>query len=269
MISTPTSFQKLYIESLGGSPDVIPTLSGNVVALCQSCPGRIDPNDDSAAVVQTSGGAIVLVVADGMGGGPLGHKASAIAVQSVVERVAGCDQGDLRPAILDAIEAANKEILGLEIGAATTLVVVEVVDGIARCYHVGDSQALIIGQRGAIKGKSTPHSPVGYAVESGMLNEIDAIHHEERHFVSNMVGTRSMHIEIGPAQRLAKRDSIVVASDGLFDNLLLDEIVSLGRVGKPIDRVQKLTALASERMEQQDATKPGKPDDLTILLYTQ
>lgn len=112
------------------------------------------------------------------------------------------------------------------------------------------------------------HSPVGYAIESGMLNETDAMHHDERHIVSNIVGSRAMHIDIGPSQPLAVRDTVIVASDGLYDNLHLDEIIQLGRSGDLRKRIIKLAELSTERMKQEDANQPGKPDDLTVLMYT-
>ena len=158
--------------------------------------------------------------------------------------------------------------LDMGTGAATTISVVEVRDQMARGYQVGDSVALIVGQRGAIRWKSISHSPVGYAIESGMIDEADAMHHDERHIVSNLVGSRSMHIEIGPAVELSALDSIVIASDGLFDNLHLDEISSMARVGRPMDRMTSLVTLATQRMDQADAGIPGKPDDLAILLMT-
>ena len=211
----------------------------------------------------------MLVVADGVGGAPVGHKASAIAVESVIDRVQMADPAsDLRPAILDGIEQANREILELGIGAATTIAIVEIKDRTARAYQVGDSVTLVIGQRGAIKWKSTSHSPVGYAIESGMLDEADAIHHDQLHVVSNLVGCRSMHIDVGPSQPLAPRDTVIVASDGLSDNLQLDEIVRLGRSGKLLGRIEKLAQLTADRMSLAEPGCPGKPDDLTKLKYT-
>jgi serine/threonine protein phosphatase PrpC len=127
---------------------------------------------------------------------------------------------------------------------------------------------LIVGQRGALKWKSTPHSPVGYAVESGMLDEADAMHHDDRHVVSNLVGSHSMHIEIGPSRTLAARDTVIVGSDGLFDNLHLAEVIRYGKSGKPIERISALDDLATSRMSQAEPDLPGKPDDLTVLLYT-
>lgn len=259
---------KFYIESDMSVADSIDLSVGKVVVFCSRCPGKIEPNDDCAAVVQTDQGAVVLIVADGVGGSPSGHKASAIAVESVAKSVNKSESlADLRPAILDGIERANREILDLGIGAATTLAVVEIQDGIARAYQVGDSTTLVVGQRGAVKFKSTSHSPVGYAVEAGFLDESDAMHHDQRHLVSNLVGSRSMHIEIGPSQPLAVRDTVIVASDGLSDNLHLDEIIDRGRRGKLNDRIDALATLATDRMNQTESGQPGKPDDLTILIY--
>jgi serine/threonine protein phosphatase PrpC len=269
LTTTAQPHRHLYIESDMESPELLDMSNGSVVTLCRRCPDKIEPNDDSAAVVQKSSGAIVLIVADGVGGSPLGYKASAIAVEAVAQSVQSADQtSDLRPAILDGIERANHEILDLGIGAATTLAVVEIQDGKARAYQVGDSMTLIVGQRGALKWKSTPHSPVGYAVESGMLDEVDAMHHDDRHVVSNLVGSRSMHIEIGPSRPLAARDTVIVGSDGLFDNLHLAEVIQYGKSGKPIERINALDDLATSRMSQSDPGLPGKPDDLTVLLYT-
>lgn len=260
---------RFYIESDMTAPESIDFGGGSVVVLCRRCPNKSEPNDDCAAVVQTNSGAIVLIVADGVGGSPAGHKASAIAIESVAQSVEATESAnELRPAILDGIELANREILDLGIGAATTLAVVEIQDQVARAYQVGDSTTLVIGQRGALKWKSTPHSPVGYAVESGMLEEADAMHHDDRHIVSNLVGSRDMHIEIGPSRKLSPRDTVLVGSDGLFDNLHLDEVIEGAQLGKPVRRVMELSELVTARMTGLQADAPGKPDDLTVLLFT-
>ena len=275
MNKTSTSLRELFIESDMRSARYHETPLGNVSALCRTCPDKIEPNDDSAAVLQTQDGSIVLVVSDGVGGCPLGYKASSIAVHSVAQYVEASEPGaDLRPAILDAIEHANREILDLGIGAATTLSVVEISRGDddlirqARVYNVGDCMTLIVGQRGALKWKSTPHSPVGYAIESGMIDEHEAMNHDQRHVVSNLVGSPTMHIAVGPSIPLAARDTVIVASDGLFDNLHLDEVIRLGRCGDLTERMDALANLATSRMDGSDSEEFGKPDDLTVLLYT-
>ncbi len=36
-----------------------------------------------------------------------------------------------------------------------------------------------------------------------MLDEDEAMNHEDRHVVSNMIGAEDMHIELGPVVKLA------------------------------------------------------------------
>ena len=90
----------------------------------QAMPGRETPNEDSAAVLTTPVG-FVLAVADGMGGGPDGDRASAEAISALAERLATPGEG-VRGQILDAFEDANQRVLRLGGGAATTLSVVEI-----------------------------------------------------------------------------------------------------------------------------------------------
>jgi serine/threonine protein phosphatase PrpC len=123
-------------------------------------------------VIDAGNGAVVLAVADGCGGMASGEQAARIAIDSLVEHIApvAAPEGPpLRTAILDGVEAANRQILDLKTGAGATLAIVQLEPASARPYHVGDSQILLVGNRGKIKLLTTSHSPVGYAVESGML----------------------------------------------------------------------------------------------------
>ena len=152
-------------------------------------------------------------------------------------------------------------------GAATTLSVVEIQGDSARSYHVGDSMVLVVGGQGRIKLQTISHSPVGFAIEAGVLDESEAMHHENRHLVSNVLGTPNMRIDVGSAFRLAPRDTVVLASDGLSDNLHSGEIIELARKG-PIEKVAALLAEAAQRrMRHTTSSLPSKPDDLTVLAY--
>ena len=173
----------------------------------------------------------------------------------------------MREAILDGIEKANQQILKQTGGAATTLAAVEVQNNQVRPFHVGDSMIMVCGQRGKIKLQSIAHSPVGYAVESGLLDEDEAIHHEERHLISNVVGAEDMSIEIGSQRKLDKHDTVIVASDGLFDNLYLSEITELIRKGDLEYAATQLIELAHQRMQENVADLPCHPDDLTFILF--
>ncbi len=85
-----------------------------------------------------------------------------------------------------------------------------------RCYHVGDSELLAVGQRGRIKQRVVPHSPTGFAVEAGLLDEDEAVRHDQRHVLFNVIGSLDMRVEVGPALELAARDTVLLASDGLI-----------------------------------------------------
>ena len=245
-------------------------LAGGVVALfSMRCPGKETPNEDAVAVIPTGPRSGVLAVADGLGGSPAGKQASFLALKRLARAVeqAVRDEMELRAGILNGFESANEEILALSLGAATTLTVVEFDGALARHYHVGDSMVLLTGQRGKVKMQSIPHSPVGYAVESGLLDETDAMHHEERHVISNVIGSVDMRIEVGSAVELASRDTLLLASDGLSDNLHINEIVECIRKG-PIDKAARdLAQHARERMEGQGDGDPSKPDDLTFAVF--
>jgi serine/threonine protein phosphatase PrpC len=252
------------------APEII-LLSGGTSALysCR-CPGRKTPNEDAAAVIQLEDQSVVLAVADGMGGGLAGEKASSLAVESIVdtlEAYRGNDDQLLRAAIINGIEHAGNEVQQLGLGAATTLAVVQVQGRTVRPYHVGDSLVLVVGNKGKLKLQTIPHSPVGYAIEAGVLDEREAMHHEDRHIVSNMVGADDMRIEVGAPLELAPRDTLVIASDGLSDNLRVDEAAELIRKGPLKRSLRNLVVKARRRMTVPEPGYPSKPDDLTVLAF--
>lgn len=232
--------------------------------LSRKCPFKEGPNEDCLAWVQVDDEASAFIVADGCGGMRGGEQASRMAVEILRESLTRNESQRLRPAILDGIEQANEAIRQLKIGAARTLAVVEIQNGVARPYHVGDAKILIMGGLGKIRYQSICHSPVGFAVESGWLEADDAMHHEDRHLVSNVVGCERMRIEIGPAVRLGSRDTIAVASDGLFDNVSVTECVDRLRKGDLSRAVSELTELADSRMHGVEGA-PCKPDDLSLI----
>jgi len=243
--------------------------SGQAVLDLRAGPGKEGACEDSAAIIPVSKQSCVLIVADGVGGQPQGAQASRLALEQVhlcLKRETQEGQ-ELRKAILDGIEKANRAVMNLGSGAATTLSIVEVQKQYVRSYHVGDSLILIMGSKGKLKFYTVPHSPVGYAVEAGILNEEEAMHHKDRHLVSNVIGSSEMKIEIGPEIELDAQDTVVLASDGLSDNLSTGEILELARKG-PLDEVARtLSQKGRARMTQPEKDRPSKPDDMTFIVF--
>ncbi|MFQ5590291.1 MAG: PP2C family protein-serine/threonine phosphatase [Phycisphaerae bacterium] len=250
-------------------PELHGVASGTVALFTARCTGKDSPNEDSAALVCTEDGRGAIIMADGFGGLPEGHRASQLAVSAVTDAVEASvnSGGELQAGVLAGFDAANHAVQELRLGAATTLAVVEIDGAIVRPYHVGDSEVMVVGQRGKLKLQTIAHSPVGYSVEAGLLRPSDALHHEERHVVSNMVGTTDMRIDVGPMLSLRPRDTLVVATDGLFDNLAPDEIIQLVRKGTLGSSAAALVARCRHRMSGLSNDGPCKPDDLTLALF--
>lgn len=242
---------------------------GSIAAYTCRAPDKESENEDTVAIIPYGPSAAVLVVADGAGGLPAGKRASMTAVTALIESLsrAMADTMLLRTAILNGIEAANEAVIALANGSATTFTVITIEGLEARSYQIGDSEALVVGQRGLVKLQTTAHSPTGFAVEAGFLDHREALHHAERHLVSNFIGSADMRIDVGATVKLRPRDTIMLASDGLTDNVHLDEIIEIIRKGALEASAQAVVDKAQRRMGGARIGMPSKPDDLSLILF--
>jgi len=236
---------------------------GEVAFFSAPSPDHPESNEDSAVVIARNTWG-VLAVSDGAGGTAGGALAASMAVEILQQ--AACKKTevqDVRAAILDAIESADTSIREKLPGALATMATF-ILDGrAARAISVGDSICAVIGGRGKIKYRSIAHGPTGFAEEAGMLEQGEALTHDERHLVSNMLGLAGMRVEVGIPLKLAPRDTVLVASDALFDNVQFDEIAKLAKLRPLVRAVDALVALAVDRMTGDGPLSHA--DDLTIL----
>jgi len=269
MADTKLVTAKNFIQTDMAVAELYSFARGTTSLYTHRAPHKDTTNEDAVALIPVSNNKGVMVVADGVGGMPTGQDASRIAIESITNSInqAISDDASLRDGILNGIEAANKRICESATGSATTLAVLEIQGRTIRSYHVGDVLILLTGQRGKLKQQNVPHSPVGYAVESGMLDETEAVHHEERNIVSNVIGATDMRIEIGPTIELAQHDTLIISSDGLPDNLYINEIVEHIRK-RPLKTVSaRLIKHCHARMTHPEENQPHHPDDLSFILY--
>jgi len=260
---------RLYVDQDMVESELLEIGVGSLAVYSSRSPEKQTPNEDAAAVIRSDAESGLLAVADGLGGAAAGQHAASLALETLKTAVEARVRQHviLRSAILDGIEAANQAVLAMGVGAGTTLAVLEIQGPTVRPYHVGDSMILVVGQRGKIKLQTTSHSPVGLAVEAGFLDAEQAMHHEDRHLVSNVIGSPEMKIEIGPTIKLAPRDTVLLASDGLVDNLYVEEIVDRIRKGRLAQAARRLAEDAKHRMTHAQTGQPSKPDDLTFLVF--
>lgn len=240
---------------------------GRVSLRLRCGPHRSSGCEDAIAAIPIGDDGVVLAVADGVGGSPGGREAAAIVLEALRDGIGASGDGELQQTIFASIEAANKQLIEQRRGSGTTVVIAEILGGMVRSYHVGDSEVAIVGQRGKIKHRIVPHSPTGFAVESGLLTEDEAMHHDYRHILLNVVGAPNMRIEVAAPVELARYDTVLLASDGLLDNLYMSEIFEEVRCGALPATADKLVTRAIERMRSTDRTLPSKADDLSIILY--
>lgn len=251
---------ELLTASVGG---------GSLIAYTGPAPNKSTENEDCVAAIPYGPNAVIMVVADGAGGLPAGRRASQTAVSALNTSLNNSMNETmlLRTAILNGIDAANDAVLALGNGSATTMTLMTVEGHIARSYQIGDSEAMIVGQRGRIRLQTMAHSPTGFAVEAGFLDQRAALMHDDRHLVSNFMGTTDMRVDVGAETKLQAKDTILLASDGLTDNVHSHEITDLIRKGPLEDAAQSMIGLALRRMTAETMNQPCKPDDLSVILF--
>lgn len=259
----------LFAEKNMEDVSSLPRAKQAIVVFSAAYSGKERVNEDTAWVGFLEDGSIILAVADGVGGARRGQDAARVAMtslQKVLEKV-GRRKVDLRSEILNGFEKANKAILDLRIGAATTFMVVTIHRREIQAYHAGDSGCLVVGRGGKCKLKNIYHTPFAFAEEAGIMSEEERRSHEDSHVVTNVLGDTEMRIEIGPRVKLAATDRVVVGTDGLFDNLSDEEITEIIRKGPLDESARQLIKACKKRMEGNSSELFGKPDDLTFILF--
>ncbi|HEX2513364.1 MAG TPA: protein phosphatase 2C domain-containing protein, partial [Chloroflexota bacterium] len=140
---------------------VAPAGTGWSAAAATRTGSRRPGNEDDWTVVP-DGPALLLAVADGVGGEAAGEEASAAAVAALASswRAAGAVGGDVRAltgSLRRAAAAADNAVQALAAGrpeargAATTLTAVAVAGDAVVVAHAGDSRAYLVGGAGAVQ----------------------------------------------------------------------------------------------------------------------
>ncbi len=241
----------------------MPFLGGEIAIFTSSSPIDGHDNEDAIGVFEWSRELGVVAVADGVGGLPGGGQAS----RQVIESLRDTPAEDYNHSVVSRLKSANESFL--DSGGGTTVSILVIHGSDATSYHVGDSTLLIVGESGQVKLETIPHSTVGRALASREIDEKTAMHHPMRHIVHNMIGMRGMWVDTAESVRLDDRDTVIVASDGLWDNLYRDEVVEQIDSRSLAVAAKELAAIAGKRMKSSGISEPSKPDDLSFILYRQ
>ncbi len=169
--------------------------------------------------------ALLMVVADGMGGHHYGEVASQIAVQTLAEAF----QREAKPLLADpfrflqrSMTNAHSAILDyasrhrLPDTPRTTCVACIVQDNIAYWAHAGDSR-LFLMREGRVIAQTKDHSRIRLMIEEGLISEAQAAEHPDRNKIYSCLGSpHAPEIEFSRKTPLEKGDIILICTDGLW-----------------------------------------------------
>lgn len=182
-------------------------------------------NQDEAVATELAGGAVLLAVADGVGGSPGGDEASLTAMNALVREATERGAGGLAQAIAEA----NSRVFELQrtrpdwANMATTLVAATIDGDAAIVANLGDSRAYaFLG--GRLQQVSRDDSWVSDVVESGQLTLEQAERHPYRNVVTKGLGIPGGTEPAFYSVELGEGDALLLATDGLFKMLPDDEI---------------------------------------------
>lgn len=196
--------------------------------------GRID-NQDSCGYADTPLGLLV-VVCDGMGGGPGGKLASSVAVETIINMVKAHPASDNRKkVIIDAISAANINLLNIVAkkpalsGMGTTVTALLINERSAVVAYVGDSRVYQF-RRGQKKFRTYDHSRVFELLkkgEQGIKTEEDARLSSMSNIITRALGHGA---EVKPDVSelpYEKGDRFMLCTDGVWGIMPEKELIKI------------------------------------------
>ncbi len=180
--------------------------------------------------------ALLMVVADGMGGHMHGEIAAQIAVQTVTELFQkkakprlGRPHGFSRRRHHGAHDAINDYAVEqdlLEI-PHTTCVAAVIQHDMAYWAHVGDSRLYLFSD-GSLIARTEDHTAVAQLVRDGIISEEEAGIHPERNRVSNCLGGYAVpQVECNAPIPLHDADTMLLCTDGIWGVINAPELSAL------------------------------------------
>ncbi len=235
----------------------------------QSLVGARRNNQDRVAY-SYSKDALLLVVADGMGGHIRGEVAAEIAVSLIVQRFqrnARTTISNVFEFLSETIHAAHQAISdyadenGLSESPRTTVVACVIQQGKAYWAHVGDSR-LYFFRDGKIIARTNDHSRVQQMLDAGQITAEQAAKHPERNRIYNCLGGPQLPLVwLANPIPIQVGDTVLLSSDGFWAHAPDAEIGAAIEQASIVEVFPGLMQLAEKRGGQ-------KADNLTVVAMT-
>jgi serine/threonine protein phosphatase PrpC len=182
-------------------------------------------NNEDRTTCCYSRDALLMVIADGMGGHHYGEIASQIAVQTMADAF----QREARPVLADPFRFLQKGMTNahhaitdyaarhkLKDSPRTTCVACVVQDNIAYWAHAGDSRLYLIRDDRVI-AQTRDHSRIRLLIDEGMISEAQAAVHPDRNKIYSCLGSPTPpEIEFSRKTPLTHGDIVLLSTDGLW-----------------------------------------------------
>ena len=193
----------------------------------QSRKGTRESNQDRTGYAYTRD-ALLMVVADGMGGHLHGEVASQIAVQLLTEAF----RREAKPKLADPFTFLQKSIIDAHFALGdyakarrllesprTTCVACVVQDSTAYWAHAGDSRLYHV-REGRIVAQTRDHSRVQMLVDQGRVREEAVAAHPDRNKIFNCIGATALpQVELSRPTLLREDDTLILCTDGWWGPL--------------------------------------------------
>jgi PPM family protein phosphatase len=214
------------------------------------------PSNQDRVGYSYSHDALVIVLADGMGGHVQGEIAAEVAVRVVMSRF----ERAAKPFIRKPAEFLNEVLLaghraiedyafehGMFESPRTTCVACLVQNGHAWWAHAGDSRLYLL-RRGELVAQTRDHSRVQHLIDSGLINAKTAADHPERNKIySCLGGSVTPQIDISSEVPLRRGDTFVLSSDGFWTQLEILEVGDAVKTANILESMPALMKLAAAR----------------------
>lgn len=241
----------------------------NILGYVDSRIGGRAENQDFSGFADTPLGLLV-VVCDGMGGGPSGKLASTIAVKKTVDYVMQVkDVKAPRDKVLaDAVDYAHAAIIERQRndpsckGMGTTLTALLINSESAYVAHVGDSRVYQF-RGGRMVFRTKDHSYVGELVQKGDLTEEQARLSARSNIITRCLGGGNSKAEVdGPLAYMAG-DRFMLCTDGIWGMMPEPQLIKLVAKTKSLSGATDATVIA---VDEQGRNEGNHHDNLTIAL---
>lgn len=230
--------------------------------------GRPENQDDMFFLDTPLG--FLIIVCDGMGGGPGGKTASYIVKNEIAETICECSQQTPRDhALKMAVARAHKALEDKMIenpalnGMGSTFVAVLINKHSAVIAHAGDSRFYRLHGKKCLF-RSQDHSLVAELVRKKVMTEEDARRSPQANVITRGLGSTNNHVPEIEEIPYKKGDRFVICTDGVWGSMHHQKLLKV--FTQPIEQ-QKLLSDLSAQIDKIGFAKGGGHDNHTIAMF--